>query len=258
MKNHSKDYLLLQRQFYRWTMIEVYAIKILSEQEFLKVKNELLSLLPGELRESMLRYRIVNVLQRSLLGELMTRRILADKLKNTIDSFNFLKSEKGKPYLEENPVYFNISHSGEWVVAAFCNSFEVGIDIEKIKPVNFEIAERFFSESEKRELFSKSGDEKLKYFFDLWTMKESYLKLLGKGLTKPLSTFTISGSKGQFHLFSDVDSVQDVNFKQYQLVDDYKLSVCSYSEEFDNKLMILGINNLITRQFGKIKVSKDD
>ncbi len=229
-------------------MIEVYAIKILSEQEFLKAKNDLLSLLPEEVRESMLRFRIVNVLQRSLLGELMTRWILADKLKNTIDSFNFIKTEKGKPYLEENPVYFNISHSGEWVVAAFCNNFEVGIDVEKIKPVNFEIAERFFSETEKRELFSKTRGEKLKYFFDLWTMKESYLKLLGKGLTKPLNTFTISGSQGQFHHFSDVDSVQDVNFKQYQLADDYKLSVCSYSDEFDNKLKIFGTEYLITRR----------
>ena len=70
-------------------MIEIYALKILPEQEFLIIKDNLLSLLPKEVRESMIKFRIVNVLQRSLLGELMTRRVLADKLNNDIASFSF-------------------------------------------------------------------------------------------------------------------------------------------------------------------------
>ncbi len=226
-------------------MIEVYAIKILPENEFLKLKNKFLSLLPSEVNQMMQKFRMVNVLQRSLFGELMTRQILADKLKRETNSFIFNKMEKGKPYLEGNPVYFNISHSGEWVVAAFCNSVEVGIDVEKIKKVNFEIAERFFSKKEKMELFAKTGDEKLRYFFDLWTLKESYLKLLGKGLTKPLNTFTVTGNNGKFLLLNDNDEVRNVCFKQYGIEKNYKISVCSYANEFQDGIKIVYAEDLL-------------
>ncbi len=226
-------------------MTEVYAIKILPGQDFLNVREKLLALLPGEEREAMKRFKRVNVLQRSLLGELMVRKILSGKLDAAVDSFRFVKSEKGKPYLKEAPVHFNISHSGDYVVAAFCDVSETGIDVEKIKPVNFEIAERFYSEAEKKVLFSKKGIEKLEYFFDLWTMKESYLKLLGKGLTKPLGTFTITGSDGRFRLFSDADTNQDVSFKQYELDKNYKLSVCCYIDDFEDELKMLEISDLL-------------
>jgi 4'-phosphopantetheinyl transferase len=227
-------------------MTEVYAIKIMPEQVFLNIKERLLSLLPRVEREAMLRFKRVNVLQRSLSGEVMVRKILAGKLGTRPESFKFMKSEKGKPFLSGNPVHFNISHSGEYVVAAFCEDSEVGADVEKIKPVNFEIAERFYSESEKKELFSKKGNEKLEYFFDLWTMKESYLKLLGKGLTKPLSTFTISGANGRFHLSNDVDSIQSVHFKQFGIDKGYKLSVCSYNDDFKERIVFLNIEDLLS------------
>ena len=228
-------------------MIEVYAIRILPEQQFMEMKEELLILLPEEVRDTMQRYRMVNVMQRSLFGELMTRKILAVKLNSSGHHFRFQQSEKGKPYLQDNPYFFNISHSGDWVTAAFCGDSEVGIDVERIKKVNFEIAERFYSEKEKKKLFSLRGKKKLEYFFDLWTMKESYLKLLGKGLTKPLSSFTISGDNGRFHLSNDIDNIQEVYFRQFDIDKGYKLSVCSFKDDFENKIRVLNINDIFIK-----------
>jgi len=226
-------------------MVKTYGMKILPEQTFLKIKNNLFKLLPADVADSMCRYKIVNVLQRSLLGEMMSRIILAGMTDRKPSEITFLKSEKGKPYLEGNPVYFNISHSKKWVVAAVCNDFDVGIDVEKIKSVNFEIAERFFSEKEKKMLLSKTGDEKTEYFFNLWTLKESYLKLLGKGLTKPLNTFTVSGDNGLFHLSNDIDNIKEVYFRQFNLDDKYKLSLCSYCDGFEDKITVLDVDALL-------------
>ncbi len=91
--------------------------------------------------------------------------------------------EAGKPYFENLPLYFNISHSGEYVLCAVSGQ-EVGADIQKFRPVNTEkLAGRFFAESEYRALTDCADDgERQRLFFALWTRKEAYGKLSGKGL----------------------------------------------------------------------------
>ena len=57
----------------------------------------------------------------------------------------------------------------------------VGIDVEKIKDINIKIADRFFSKEESGRFIQKEESERLKYFFDLWTLKESYIKAETEG-----------------------------------------------------------------------------
>lgn len=106
-----------------------------------------------------------------------------DLIKKIADDYNIknykiIKNEYGKPYLENNGVYFNISNSDSVVVAAVSDK-EIGIDIQKIK-YNEAIVNRTFTESEKQYL-NKSSDKK-KAFTLIWTMKESYVKKLGIGV----------------------------------------------------------------------------
>ncbi|MDE5789414.1 MAG: 4'-phosphopantetheinyl transferase superfamily protein [Clostridia bacterium] len=97
--------------------------------------------------------------------------------------------EHGKPRLTQpEGLFFNISHSGEWTVAAFSDG-EVGVDIQQIKPVDARLADRFFT-AEERQALAQSGDSQ-ELFFRLWTVKESYLKALGTGLSRPLNSFTV-------------------------------------------------------------------
>ena len=98
---------------------------------------------------------------------------------------DFLESEKGKPYLEGNPVYFNVSHSGLlWlcmVVEAPC-----GIDIQQEKDCGYEkISARHFNETEQQYI----GKEGLPGFFRLWTMREAYGKYTGQGFYGEMPSF---------------------------------------------------------------------
>lgn len=86
-------------------------------------------------------------------------------------------------------VYFNISHSGKYVVCAVGDS-EMGIDVQKEVMLKEEellqLCNRFFTEFEFRSL--QSSKNRIDYFHKLWTLKESYIKYLGTGMYCRLNT----------------------------------------------------------------------
>ncbi|MDR1439251.1 MAG: 4'-phosphopantetheinyl transferase superfamily protein [Clostridiales bacterium] len=94
------------------------------------------------------------------------------------------------------PAHFNISHSGRHVVCALCSS-PVGIDVETVKPIGMNIAKRFFSADERERLFlePEGGRGRLELFYSIWTRKESFVKMTGKGLAYPLGDFSVFGGR---------------------------------------------------------------
>jgi len=225
-------------------MVEIFAIQLLSEEKYLEHKERLLSLLDRKRRERIMRFVFPDDAQRSLLGDLMIRSIIAQKLNIKDSRITFNLSVKGKPYLAGYPnLFFNVSHAGEWVVAAF-SDYNIGIDVERIKKINYNVAELFFSKEENLNLNNLSGKEKLEYFFDLWTMKESYLKYTGKGLSEPLNSFTIKKSGKNFTL-SHPTSNESVYLKQYEIDKGYKLAVCSEINNFDEQINRLNIEDCL-------------
>ncbi len=115
------------------------------------------------------------------------------------------KTEFGKPYFSDIPyIDFSISHSDNLVGCSVCISKEqkpmIGIDLETVyKKDPMKISERFFTQKE-IELVSSSDNPK-KEFTILWTKKEAYLKLLGKGLSKPLSSFDVDSVPYRFETY---------------------------------------------------------
>lgn len=112
-------------------------------------------------------------------------RIAADRLRRTaIAEFcnispaeiSFHQNSYGKPYATGLPVFFSISHSGDMVVCAVSEK-EIGIDIEKIRPVNLRAAEKFATEKELAYIKNNENG-----FFDIWTLKEAFFKCIGTGL----------------------------------------------------------------------------
>lgn len=93
----------------------------------------------------------------------------------------FRYGEKGKPYFRDYPFYFNLSHSGDYVLCALSTK-EVGADVQQHRAgAGGRIAARYFSEQERAALEScKGGGDEL--FFRLWTRKEAYGKLTGEGI----------------------------------------------------------------------------
>lgn len=95
--------------------------------------------------------------------------------------------ENGKPYLLDYPeIYYNLSHTASAVVCVVADS-EAGIDAERIRPGIEDVADRFYSENEKRWIKAAAlKEEKLERATRLWTLKESYSKLTGRGIALEL------------------------------------------------------------------------
>ena len=107
------------------------------------------------------------------------------------------KGEHGKPYLPDSDLRFNLSHSVDLALYAFARGRDVGVDLEretrKVKALD--IAERFFSASEKEFLRSLPEDGLQAAFLRIWTRKEAYVKAVGTGITEGLSTFSVAPDK---------------------------------------------------------------
>lgn len=124
------------------------------------------------------------------------------------------RGEYGKPYLKcAQGIHFNISHSGAMAMCAL-HEREVGADIEQMKPCPESLVKRIMSTQE-RELYASSPD-KVTLFFQIWTLKEAYMKYTGKGLSAldSISVFPVSGgiksSAGgcRFTLIADIPGYQ--------------------------------------------------
>ncbi|MBE1556841.1 4'-phosphopantetheinyl transferase family protein [Sporosarcina limicola] len=174
--------------------------------------------------------------QRSLLGDLMLRSVVVKTFGMPNNEIQFMYNDYGKPSVKNlDGFHFNISHSENWIVCAVHDE-PIGIDIEKVVPIDLEIAKQFFSESEYKSLLEKDKWEKISYFYKLWTAKESYVKAVGKGLSIPLNSFSVKQLYEEKSIVLDGENV--LFLKHYSLGQNYKLSVCSKKKyDFPNTII---------------------
>ncbi|MEB8805407.1 4'-phosphopantetheinyl transferase superfamily protein [Bacillus cereus] len=177
---------------------------------------------------------------RTLIGDLLIRSLICQKYKINNEEIRFKYNEYGKPFVENfSDFHFNLSHSGEWVVCTTAN-FNVGIDIEKVSEIEaLKLAKEFFSADEFYDISNMNSDEQINYFYDLWTLKESYIKTIGKGLYTPLNSFSIKKESRALILYKNIP--KNFYFKQYNIDPNYKLSACATREEFPQEIIIKDI-----------------
>lgn len=114
-----------------------------------------------------------------------------------IGDFDVAFTTMGKPYFTNSNIKFNISHSGSFCICAYSN-YNIGCDIELIQDYEDELAKQCMLKDELK-IINKNG----KKFYDFWTMKESYIKALGKGLSiNPLSFSAKAINDWYFYPFS--------------------------------------------------------
>lgn len=161
-------------------------------------------------------------------------RLLSSKyLEINPEVIQFNYTEFGKPFFKiDTPLRFNVSHSGERIVIAFCNDYEVGVDIEKIKK-NFdvmELAQQFFSKHEIKALERMPDKELSHAFYRCWTRKESFIKAEGSGLSFPLDKFTVSIDEDDHaHLLQiDWDELEKSNWSMFSFLpqENYIVAIC--------------------------------
>ena len=148
--------------------------------------QSLYELMPAYRREKIDRLKCVPDKNRSLgVGALLMYALLREGL----DPLTPVKiAPDGKPSLEGDPLYFNLSHSGDMAMCIISDT-SVGCDIESMKKEpNLKVAKRFFTEKEYESIRDKRD------FYRIWTLKESYVKLNGEGIKGILDSFSIDES----------------------------------------------------------------
>jgi 4'-phosphopantetheinyl transferase len=154
--------------------------------------SRMISLVSPEKRSRIMRFRFFRDAQNSLLADLLVRIEIMKKINCSNSELSFSSQTYGKPFLLNDPaIQYNTSHSGKYIAVAM-DSQPVGIDIEIVKPVSLKVAKRFFTSEENNFIFSHEDEYKrLIAFFEIWTKKESWIKRDGKGLSIPLTSFSV-------------------------------------------------------------------
>lgn len=226
-------------------MTEIFAVSLLEESVFEHIKPDLMARVPETTRLKIAAFARSNDAQRSLLGETLARHLLIKATNSELPDQAFSTGEKGKPgpdgYMG---IHFNISHSGNWVTVAL-SPVAVGVDVERMRKVPEGVARRFFSEKENYLINNAADDkEKAEIFFTLWTLKESFLKAIGKGLTKTLSSFTVLQTGDQAFRLTDDPEANGYFLKTFNLCEGYKLAACAAKESFNDEVKIFTAQEL--------------
>lgn len=179
------------------------------------------------------RERVENFKQRSVKNQRLAAGVLLSRLLGELGicekHIRYETGENGKPYLPDYPeLHISLSHSGSLAVAC-AGDMRVGCDIQKIGTLKTAVAERFFCKSEYMRILSAPPCLAAQEFFRLWTFKESYIKLLGKGLSMPLNSFEID--------FGDKITVAESSeagkcfFREYSYAPGFCIAQCCEGQE---------------------------
>jgi 4'-phosphopantetheinyl transferase len=136
-------------------------------------------------------YRFEKDQRRFISRRMLLKKLLSLYLGIAPQMICFRYNPHGKPHLatcpESDSIQFNISHSQGLAVYVFGRNCRLGVDLESLQllPEVDALISRWFPAQQARFLQKLSSQEKHLAFYRLWTLKEAYLKALGKGLGGP-------------------------------------------------------------------------
>jgi 4'-phosphopantetheinyl transferase len=137
------------------------------------------------------------------LGRLAVRVLLSRYQGRPVDEIRVGADAQGKPQASGAAsaagIQFNLSHSGEWILAAFGLGMAVGIDVEQMRceRARAELAQYFMSAGEWRAWRQLDEAQRCAAFFKCWTSKEAFLKAHGIGLRSALRSIEVSVDPAQ-------------------------------------------------------------
>ncbi len=144
-------------------------------------------------KEKISKYKHNNKKKISIIGDMLLCELLKRKNIN-YDNLDFYINYYGKPYIKNSNLFFNISHSFNYVITILSNK-EIGVDIEKIRKTPLNAINQFATEKEKQYILSSNIDVE-KRIFQIYTLKEAYFKMKGTNLNDILKIeFIITDNK---------------------------------------------------------------
>jgi 4'-phosphopantetheinyl transferase len=160
-----------------------------------------MALLSEEERARVRRFRFERHQRESLATRALARTALSYRNPLPPQAWQFKLNAHGKPEIEPDcGLHFNLSNSLGLVVCLVAEGGEVGVDVEPFERADqiLKLAPEVFSAAEQKQLGALQGAEKLDRALSLWTLKESYIKARGMGLSLPLNKFSFlfGGAEG--------------------------------------------------------------
>jgi len=141
-----------------------------------------------------------------------------------VEEYEIQYGEYGKPYLKNVPdLHFSLSHSGNYAVCVFYHR-PVGVDIQQIRPVSPALLKRVCTQEERRFLAAQDPEKVPEAFCRLWTAKESFMKLEGRGLQIIPKTIEVQLEPSLRLLYNQQPA--DVLLEEYT-VEDYYITVAT-------------------------------
>ena len=161
------------------------------------VLEDYLDFLPAERRARALRYRDPADRANCILSYLLLRYAL--KVTFFLGDPEIERGENGKPFLPEHPnIHFNLSHCSAGCVVGVSDR-PIGVDIQNVRPFSRRLMEYCCAESEREQIRGAADPEA--EFARIWAMKESCVKMTGKGITGRMTAIDTTALSHQTKVF---------------------------------------------------------
>jgi 4'-phosphopantetheinyl transferase len=154
-----------------------------------------------------------------LVTRILVRTVLGAALGVAPEILQFTRNEWGRPALfPPAPIHFNISHTEGLIVCLVSIEHKVGVDTEQLAraPALLALAPRVFAPQELSDLAALPLEAQAPRALLLWTLKESYLKARGRGLSLPLDGFAFRFAAGGIRLEVEAALEDDGTLWQFQ------------------------------------------
>lgn len=209
--------------------------------------QELYKILSKERKARISRYLSQKDRIRSVISETVLRYGLQKEMGMKNSDIRFGYGQYHKPFLEnDKDIFFNLSHSGEWVYCGIAD-VELGVDVEYIKDGCIDIANRFFNLRESEYINEQPTFELQKeVFYKLWTLKESYVKAVGKGLNIKLDSFYFEWDGVYISIIVDGSVQKEYRFVSQKIDTEHWVALCFLDK--NKEKIVNGINNITVHQ----------
>jgi 4'-phosphopantetheinyl transferase len=179
--------------------------------------------------------------RRFVVSRALLRTVLSRYAPTPPRDWRFATNRYGRPRIvnhgeREQAIGFNLSHTSEVVLLAVSRIAALGVDVEFVRATVAvcEMANRFFATPERAALRALRPEAQTDRFFEYWTLKESYIKARGMGLSIPLDSFAFDLEKTGHIEFSVAESLRDDaatwRFWQMQPAAGHFAAVCARRE----------------------------
>ncbi|MCG6039133.1 4'-phosphopantetheinyl transferase superfamily protein [Acinetobacter baumannii] len=169
-----------------------------------------------------------------LISRVLVKTVLADKLGISPHQVNIQLHLNGKPFVQgRKAVYFNLTHSADVIILAVTEEGEIGVDIEqvdrefewmRVDSVLAPIEIEWIKKNELTDPFSV-----YQRFFQIWTLKESYIKCTGEGMSRHLKKLNFHVLPEHIQFLDSTNNTQKTEqyyFESYIYDSNFIFSIC--------------------------------